>query len=227
MSRKGTGTFFGLAASMQRDDQTGRKMSQSPAACGVFERVLPWFRLRLPDLVLPMWLLFLLMAISPFDFSTNATRTAALVVLASGILTPWLFRHRVSQVVAVFAVVCLTAILAFPPSGPYVPGMHYVWQVIHLAEAKLGVMGIGALVAMTCLLRPLRFGLSIAAVFLAGHLWLGSSTGVIHQERSFFGVLRVRQEAAEKMNYLVHGSTTHGAESGRGKTPPTVDLLLP
>ena len=31
--RKGTGTFFGLGASTQRENQTGRKMSQSPAAC--------------------------------------------------------------------------------------------------------------------------------------------------------------------------------------------------
>ena len=31
--RKGTGTFFGLGASTLGDDQVGRKMSQSPAAC--------------------------------------------------------------------------------------------------------------------------------------------------------------------------------------------------
>jgi len=33
LDRKGTGTFFGLGVSTERDDQTGRKMSQSPAAC--------------------------------------------------------------------------------------------------------------------------------------------------------------------------------------------------
>jgi len=32
LGRKGTGTFFGLGARARRDNQTGRKMSQSPAA---------------------------------------------------------------------------------------------------------------------------------------------------------------------------------------------------
>ena len=33
LGRKGTGTFFGRQALMRRDGETGRKMSQSPAAC--------------------------------------------------------------------------------------------------------------------------------------------------------------------------------------------------
>jgi len=33
LGRKGTGTFFGVGVATQRDDQSGRKMSQSPAAC--------------------------------------------------------------------------------------------------------------------------------------------------------------------------------------------------
>ena len=39
--RKGTGTFFGLGASTQRENHTGRKMSQSPAACERL-RLLSW-----------------------------------------------------------------------------------------------------------------------------------------------------------------------------------------
>ncbi len=42
--RKGTGTFFGFGASTQGDDQTGRKMSQSPAALAT---LLPALKSRL------------------------------------------------------------------------------------------------------------------------------------------------------------------------------------
>ena len=48
LDRKGTGTFFGRGAWTQRDDPTGRKMSQSPAACeGITRSVM-----NTPDILL-------------------------------------------------------------------------------------------------------------------------------------------------------------------------------
>ena len=83
-----------------------------------------------------------------------------------------------------------------------------------------------ALVALGCLNRPLRFGLSIGTVLLAGHLWFAADTGVLHQERSFFGVLRVRCDLANQTHILIHGSTIHGIQSlEKGRCLRTVGLL--
>jgi hypothetical protein len=67
--------------------------------------------------------------------------------------------------------------------------------------------------------RPVRFGATLGMVLVA-KLWLfGFATSSIYEERSFFGVIRVREyvsdlEQGEKRieHTLVHGSTNHGAQ---------------
>jgi spermidine synthase len=64
--------------------------------------------------------------------------------------------------------------------------------------------------------RPIRFGLGIAAVMVAGTL-LGSSA--LYQDRSFFGVYKVLGNEQSGYHMLVVGDTNHGAQV-LGVTPP-------
>jgi hypothetical protein len=100
------------------------------------------------------------------------------------------------------------------------------------------VFGIPLLAAFLCFARPLRFGLAVALVLLAGVLQGSGETRsglysgqagerklvsyvegrVLDADRSYFGVLRVRETAYVSLNgdrlqwytYLMHGTTHHG-----------------
>ena len=61
--------------------------------------------------------------------------------------------------------------------------------------------------------RPLRFGLGVGAILLAGTLHTSAQGKVIAARRSFFGVNRVTADAASRFHFLVHGHTLHGAQS--------------
>jgi hypothetical protein len=85
---------------------------------------------------------------------------------------------------------------------------------------KLGAIGPAALFGGLLLIalgvlsqasRPLRFALAAAAVLLPTVIARGSD-GVLQQERSFFGVHRIKTDAALPMLDLAHGTTLHGAE---------------
>jgi hypothetical protein len=84
------------------------------------------------------------------------------------------------------------------------------------------LFGPPVLICLTFVRRPVRFALGIGAILLAGSLWYGDSSGLLHAERSFFGVHRVRRSilmgAGESDSYhvLVHGNTVHGAQSVDG-----------
>jgi hypothetical protein len=59
--------------------------------------------------------------------------------------------------------------------------------------------------------RALRFTLAVAAV-LAPVIAVRSAEGVIYQERSFFGVHRVKLDQESQTVNLMHGTTLHGVE---------------
>ncbi|MEE9613640.1 MAG: fused MFS/spermidine synthase [Thermodesulfobacteriota bacterium] len=61
--------------------------------------------------------------------------------------------------------------------------------------------------------RPVRFGLTVGAVVLAGALWGRMETDVVYKERSFFGVSRVKLEVEGRYTTLYHGTTIHGVQS--------------
>jgi hypothetical protein len=61
--------------------------------------------------------------------------------------------------------------------------------------------------------RPLRFGLGLAAIFLASAMHGGQFGRVVHAERSFYGVYRVSTDATRAYRQLFHGSTLHGMQS--------------
>ncbi len=59
--------------------------------------------------------------------------------------------------------------------------------------------------------RPLRFALCVAAILGAHHGSGRATDGMIHTERSFFGILKV-EEREPHYNRLVHGTTLHGTQ---------------
>jgi len=61
--------------------------------------------------------------------------------------------------------------------------------------------------------RPLRLGLGVGAVMLAGMLYSGSHYQVLHAERSFFGVMQVLADKGDYYHMFYHGTTLHGAQS--------------
>ncbi|MDQ3965508.1 MAG: fused MFS/spermidine synthase, partial [Actinomycetota bacterium] len=67
--------------------------------------------------------------------------------------------------------------------------------------------------------RPIRFGLGIAALIVAGTLTAGSNT--LHEDRSFFGVYKVIGDEGTEDAYhaLIVGDTNHGAQL-LGPKPP-------
>lgn len=97
------------------------------------------------------------------------------------------------------------------------------WQAIGAdawrLNAETAILALGGLVAFGFQNRPVRFGFGVAVVLVA-KLWLfGSAANTIYEDRSFFGVIRVREYVSDLDNgakriehTLVHGSTNHGAQ---------------
>jgi spermidine synthase len=69
------------------------------------------------------------------------------------------------------------------------------------------------LICYTFLERPLRFGLGIAGLLLAGSLYQGIYGRTEARIRSFFGVHRVTVDETTGFRKLVHGNTVHGMQS--------------
>lgn len=69
-----------------------------------------------------------------------------------------------------------------------------------------------AIVLLASAERPLRFGLGLGAVMLAGGLAF-SRGDVLAVDRSFFGVLQVVYDSQAGFHRLQHGSTIHGIQS--------------
>ena len=61
--------------------------------------------------------------------------------------------------------------------------------------------------------RPLRFALSLGAMWIAASLAIGGRGGTLHVERTFFGVYRVALEPRGRHRTLVHGTTLHGLQA--------------
>jgi hypothetical protein len=65
------------------------------------------------------------------------------------------------------------------------------------------------------LFRPVRFGLGVASLLLAGSLYSGLYGGTELRMRSFFAVHRVTVDPTGRFRQLVHGDTVHGRQSLR------------
>jgi len=62
-----------------------------------------------------------------------------------------------------------------------------------------------------CSERPVRFALALLAAIFAA-VAVNGSVGVLHQERTFYGVLRVKLKDEGREVELFNGTTSHGAE---------------
>lgn len=98
----------------------------------------------------------------------------------------------------------------------------------HFSRVRSIVMyGLPVLVCYACVPRPLRFGLCVAALFLAGAQWekikdRDRDDHVLHQERTFFGVLTIKdapynddssdEEQVFRRHSLLNGDIMHGEE---------------
>lgn len=60
--------------------------------------------------------------------------------------------------------------------------------------------------------RPLAFGFSIAAVFLAVGFFDDETSHVVFRERDFYGVLTVQTDVDDEYYYLTHGRIRHGQQ---------------
>jgi hypothetical protein len=92
--------------------------------------------------------------------------------------------------------------------------------------AKFLVFGLPALLCYIFVERPLRFGLAVGAFFLAFGMYESRASSVVHQERSYFGVLKINEQTYDGLVYhsLTHGTTTHGMQcmaEGRRTEPLT------
>src|SRR5207244_3182766 len=84
------------------------------------------------------------------------------------------------------------------------------------AAAPVGSLLALVVPAMLCFgfsRRPLRFGLGIGAILLAGTLSTGEQGRAVATRRSVFGVNRVTLDATRGLHLLIHGSTLRGAQS--------------
>ena len=61
--------------------------------------------------------------------------------------------------------------------------------------------------------RPVRFGLAVGAVLVAGAVAAGADRDTLYADRTFFGVLRVDKDDSRDLHRLIHGNTMHGAQS--------------
>jgi len=94
-------------------------------------------------------------------------------------------------------------------------------RVVHAIEAHAGArVGLGALIAVltpaalftySFRSRPLRFGLGLAAIMVAGASYAKGAEQTLYTARSFYGTHKVvLQPPATRL--LSHGDTTHGAQ---------------
>jgi len=70
---------------------------------------------------------------------------------------------------------------------------------------------VGAVILYSFAERPLRFAMGVAAV-IGGAVLVQSSVDVLHTERSFFGIYKVKRLDGGRRLALIHGTTMHGTE---------------
>jgi hypothetical protein len=91
-------------------------------------------------------------------------------------------------------------------------------QGSHLPLARLGqvlIFGAPAMLVYRFVKRPVRFGLGLVAILVAGHFYTSVLGRSLLVDRNFFGVLRVTVDDNGQYRQLVHGHTLHGRQSLR------------
>lgn len=189
-------------------------------------------RSRWLDLVIPVWLWFLVKEatqwLSPADRGWLVVSWESVVTLLATGFMAFGFRSWWARGPILAGVLALAGLLLFEHAWP-----DRAWALITAAGSKewldatrleFYVLGAAGLAAFGCVHRPIRFGLAVGVMLLAGHLWYGQEAAgqgaqerLIYRDRSFFGVLRVEEQYDDDLrpvtHSLTHGSTTHGQQS--------------
>lgn len=89
--------------------------------------------------------------------------------------------------------------------------------LLHLDDERLRLIityGVPVVLCYTFVERSLRFALGVGALLLASGFCDLFDKSVLHQERGFFGVLKVERDGGEVFGFrrLVHGTTLHGMQ---------------
>jgi hypothetical protein len=126
-------------------------------------------------------------------------------------------RKQPSSIIAYFRWTMLLDIVLPLGAGLLAAALVMVVMKLGLKGPRLfvfGVMfGIPALICYSFVRRPLRFGLGVIALLMGGSIFQAGYWGIVHCERSFFGVHRIRKNAEGTFLELVHGNTNHGRQS--------------
>ncbi len=97
-------------------------------------------------------------------------------------------------------------------------GIPFLAGLSENAQEKLKVALTYSIPAALCfglafMKRPWRFGLGVAALALAIMINNDWKEDIVLKERSFFGVIKVSNDAEHEYRVLVHGTTQHGKQS--------------
>ena len=110
--------------------------------------------------------------------------------------------------------------LALPASlGVAAAGLIYLFETLDVATGPLAQVVMFGIPAAACYgfsKRPLRFGLSLGALFLASSLYSGGQGTILHAERNFFGIHKVLLDREGGYHLLSHSGTLHGRQSLEG-----------
>jgi hypothetical protein len=115
------------------------------------------------------------------------------------------FREWLSDLLLPAVVLFLTALVANHSLG--------LADSLLAVPAVMVASGLGVLACTTARRRPVRFGLTVAAVLVASGLAPSAGSRSLHVARGFFGVVRVTHDVAGNAHLLFHGSTLHGQQS--------------
>ncbi|MCI0461432.1 MAG: fused MFS/spermidine synthase [Gemmataceae bacterium] len=97
-------------------------------------------------------------------------------------------------------------------AAPATPEANPLVRFLPGSLSALLVYGLPVVACFTFAGRPLRFGLGVGAVLLAGMLCRDPYGRVLYRERGFFGDLHVRIDPTGQYVQLVHGTTLHGQQ---------------
>ncbi|MBX7133031.1 MAG: fused MFS/spermidine synthase [Fimbriimonadaceae bacterium] len=143
-------------------------------------------------------------AVPSDPFSSIRDSVAAEIVAAKPDEKPGKVPPFVLDLAGPLSVACLAVILIRYQEGQ---GLTYGWRAWPVMFAA------PALMALLFVKRPARFALAVVALYLVG-LWQQGTIGrVVYEDRGFFGVLRVREDAGKDYRRLLHGTTLHGIQA--------------
>lgn len=149
----------------------------------------------------------------------------------NGLVAPFIFDTIVEYPLALVLAAMLCPALGAPKSDPSTRRLDLAlplalgatlfatilaFRAAGLAQASFFLLlgfGPAVLVCFSFSRRPLRFGLGLAAIFVASAMHGGQFGRVFHVERSFYGVYRVSTDATGRFRQIFHGSTLHGMQS--------------